>query len=316
MEPTPVFTRAGIRLAIVHRQRMGALRRVRKTPRVRPSKRPELEYSGDLIRLLRSLQEMIRAELLPRLPAIVAEVPEALKAKRADAGEILEKTIGDVKIAWAQRAPLVEISRLAARRSAAANAIEQKRIVKAVIGVQPEIHEAWLEPMIGEFSRKNARLITRVSEDFAERIENRVANRVQEGVRATELAKEIEQEFLGEGAEFAAAKSRAKLIARDQIGKLAGDITRVRQTEIGVSRYVWRTSRDERVRGYEKPDTWPGSHVAREGLIFDWSRSIEEQLDEKGLIAADIDGPPGTPINCRCYAEPVLGDLVEDLPEI
>lgn len=294
---------------------MGELRRPRRLARSRPSRLPELEYAKEIAALFRALQEIVRTELLPKLSMVVAEVPDALKARRSDA-EILEKTIEDIKIAFARRAPLREVTRLAAARAARANQREQNRIVESVLGVRPEMAEPWLEPLIGDFARKNARLITRVSEDFAERVESRVANRVQEGVRAEELQREIERDFLGAGEEAAVAKRRAKLIARDQIGKLSGDITRIRQTELGVERYVWRTSRDERVRGYEKPDTWPGSHVAREGEVFEWGRPIEEQLDEKGLVSADIDGPPGTPINCRCYAEPVLGDLVEGLPEI
>ncbi|WP_241971166.1 minor capsid protein [Actinobacillus lignieresii] len=54
---------------------------------------------------------------------------------------------------------------------------------------------------------------------------------------------------------------RARLIARDQIGKLNARLTQLRQQQIGVKSYIWRTSLDERVRKW---------HKSREGERFDW----------------------------------------------
>ena len=131
---------------------------------------------------------------------------------------------------------------------------------------------------------------------------------MREGLRAEEIAKEIERDFISsQGTELKKARKRAKLIARDQVASLQGDISRVRQTQLGVSRYVWRTAKDERVRS---------THRNRENEIFVWGEPIGPQLRKKGLLVDTIDGPPGRPINCRCYAEPVLEDVVPDLPEI
>ncbi len=44
------------------------------------------------------------------------------------------------------------------------------------------------------------------------------------------------------------SNSRAKLLARDQVGKLNGRLTQRRQQDIGVEMYIWSTSRDERMR--------------------------------------------------------------------
>jgi SPP1 gp7 family putative phage head morphogenesis protein len=81
--------------------------------------------------------------------------------------------------------------------------------------------------------------------------------------------------------------SRAELIARDQVLKVNGQITQIRQENAGITEYVWSTSRDERVRE---------SHAALEGETFSWSSPPEP-------------GHPGQDYQCRCVALPVIPGL-------
>ena len=53
--------------------------------------------------------------------------------------------------------------------------------------------------------------------------------------------------------------SRLKLITRDQTSKTIGNLSQIRQTQLGITEYRWRDSDDERVRD---------SHRANSGLIF------------------------------------------------
>jgi len=93
-------------------------------------------------------------------------------------------------------------------------------------------------------------------------------------------------------------KRRAELLARDQTKKLTSALTQARQESIGVTEYIWRTSKDERVVGnpsglYPKGGKMHGDHFHRNGKKFKWSEP-------------PADGPPGHAINCRCYAEPII----------
>lgn len=93
-------------------------------------------------------------------------------------------------------------------------------------------------------------------------------------------------------------KRRAKLIARDQTAKMASDLNRIRQQNVGIESYIWRTSRDTRVVGtpgglYPKGSRAHGNHYAREGKEFRWDDP-------------PADGNVGTSINCRCTGAPVL----------
>ena len=54
-------------------------------------------------------------------------------------------------------------------------------------------------------------------------------------------------------------RSRAELIARDQVLKLNAEVTQRRHEAAGITEFVWSTSRDERVR----PD-----HKALEGKRY------------------------------------------------
>jgi SPP1 gp7 family putative phage head morphogenesis protein len=80
------------------------------------------------------------------------------------------------------------------------------------------------------------------------------------------------------------ADSRAKLIARDQTSKINGAFTSVRQQSLGITKFVWQTAQDERVRE---------EHADLDGEEYLWSEPPKE-------------GMPGEAVNCRCIALPVF----------
>jgi len=90
---------------------------------------------------------------------------------------------------------------------------------------------------------------------------------------------------------------RAATIARDQIGKLNGEMNQLRQTNLGVRRYRWSTSQDERVRD---------GHRKLNGTIQLWAKPpvVDERTGERGH--------PGQPIQCRCSAIPIIDDVLAD----
>lgn len=89
------------------------------------------------------------------------------------------------------------------------------------------------------------------------------------------------------------ADRKAELLARDVAGSLHAEIATKRAQEAGVRGYIWRTQRDERVR----PE-----HEEREGERFTWDSPPD-------------DGHPGEPPLCRCWAEPDIDSVLDDLGE-
>lgn len=98
--------------------------------------------------------------------------------------------------------------------------------------------------------------------------------------------------------EFNISANRARVIARDQTSKLNGNLNAVRQMNLGIEKYIWRTAGDNRVVGnpvglYPKGNRMHGNHYERNGKMFEWAKPPE-------------DGHPGEAIQCRCYAEPLI----------
>lgn len=161
------------------------------------------------------------------------------------------------------------------------------REVRRVVGVDVEA-----DRRIGDLSRTQMRAlhvawareqvsrIVGLEDDAIDDVAEAVARAVAEG--RTDLAQVIE-------ARLDVAESRAKLIARDQIGSLNARITQSRQEQLGIVAYTWRSSGDERVRPL---------HRRLDGTVRRWDDPHPTE------------GHPGQAIACRCTAEPVLDDAL------
>lgn len=90
-------------------------------------------------------------------------------------------------------------------------------------------------------------------------------------------------------------RSKANLLARDQVLKLNAKVTQERQTAAGITEYIWTTSNDERVRE---------THEELDGETFSWD-------DPPVTNDAGDRNHPGEDYQCRCIAYPVLPELGE-----
>ncbi len=145
--------------------------------------------------------------------------------------------------------------------------------------VSASIEQSILEGWVTE----NTQLIRNMNVEQLGKLETLFLRSLRDGSRSAQVTGDVSA-ILGGSVE------RARLIARDQIGKLDGQLSQQKQTEAGIDGYAWRGALD----GRERP-----SHVAREGLIFKWN-------------APPPDGHPGQPVQCRCQPEPDLSHLGEE----
>ena len=136
---------------------------------------------------------------------------------------------------------------------------------------------------VNELTVSNIQLIKSIRTQYLDKVQNAVMQAMVQGTLNKDLAEQLKK--LGEDVE-----SRAMLIARDQSSKLNAALTRARHEEVGIKKYMWSTSGDERVRD---------SHADKEGLVFEYANP-----------PADT-GHPGHDVNCRCVQIPVLDDIVK-----
>ncbi len=276
-----------IREASEGRQR----RRMRRVPRAAIPKGAEIAYRAQLVALAREAAEIIRDILLVELDRIEAEAnftrPDSATLRIDQVDEAIETVIGNVRIQFAERFSDVRVRQAARTTGDTVNAHKlgqnNKQFISTVgidlVGLEPAI-----APHLAAFTAENVKLITSIPENLLTNVEGIISRGTRRGRRASEMAKEIRERFK-------ISENRAKLIARDQVSKLNGELTQLRQTSLGVKRYIWRTSQDERVRD---------EHAEREGQEFLWSQP-------------PADGHPGEPINCRCTAEPVIAELQQSI---
>lgn len=129
----------------------------------------------------------------------------------------------------------------------------------------------------------NVQLIKSIRSQYLDKVKNAVTQALVSGSLNKDLTAQIKA--LGQ-----TTGKRAMFIARDQSSKLNAALTQARHEDVGVTKYMWSTSGDERVRD---------SHAEKDGQIFEYANP-----------PADT-GHPGHDVNCRCVAIAVFDEVQE-----
>lgn len=159
---------------------------------------------------------------------------------------------------------------------------EWYRRVRSATGIDVVTTEGWRGEELDQWARQNAALIRSVHTGAVATMEREIEEAFAAGTRPEDLARRWRQRGLP--LNFGTVEGRAKVIARDQLNKLNGRLSEMRQREAGVTEYDWRTSHDQRVRD---------EHASREGKRYQWDKPPP-------------DGHPGRPVQCRCVADAVI----------
>jgi SPP1 gp7 family putative phage head morphogenesis protein len=160
--------------------------------------------------------------------------------------------------------------------------------LRRVIGISSA--ELGVSQELVRFRERNVGLIKSLADKQLEDIEELLTQAESGAWRVEELQTRIQERF-------GVSESKANLLARDQVLKLNGQLTKLRQTNAGITKYIWTTSRDERVR----PD-----HADLDGAECLWSSP--PVVDQK----TGRTGHPGDDFQCRCIPFPILNELDEE----
>ncbi|MCP3764081.1 minor capsid protein [Domibacillus sp. A3M-37] len=125
----------------------------------------------------------------------------------------------------------------------------------------------------------NVSYISTIRDEYFPKIESIIYQGVKNGSSPNEIRDQLVKRT-------GMSEKRTKFIARDQTGSILGQMTAERHKAMGVSKFKWSTSNDEKVRD---------SHDKLEGQVFEYA-------DPPAV------GLPGTDYNCRCTATPVFDD--------
>ena len=87
--------------------------------------------------------------------------------------------------------------------------------------------------------------------------------------------------------------SRIKTIARNEISTINANLNNARAESAGITKAIWQTSGDERVRGVNPKDSQ--DHESLDGKEFDIKVGLRDPRSGEMVT-------PGSAINCRCQA--------------
>ncbi|WP_258129230.1 phage head morphogenesis protein [Achromobacter anxifer] len=257
-----------------------------RTPRPPKQWRYPLGDERDYLRALRTQAEAailaVERYVLPELPKVLRQ-DDLRNTPAGDDGwfESLRRAFMEALGAAAVEDGKAEgLAAMVAKRVERYNREQYHRMLRRAYGVDVFKAEPGLARVLRPWEAENVGLIKSIPEQYLDTLHGRVVAAVRQGTSLRAMTTQIRETY-------DLPRKRAELIARDQIGKLNGDLTEYRQTNIGVKKYRWRGVMDERERH---------KHVVREGREFEWDNP-------------PADGHPGKPIRCRCWAEAVLPAL-------
>ena len=238
-----------------------------------------LAYGKSLRQVARDYADTVREILFPALESFASDGGSVRTDARKD-DEVLRRlktAVAGVSEAPRLRRSVEKVSEQAQRHSRS----EFKRLGIKLRDTRPE-----LGPLVERWRDRNVALVRSLLGRELSKLE-RVLER-GEGLRVEVLQERLE-ERLG------VTRSKAELLARDQVLKLNGELTHHLQVSAGIEEYVWTTGGDERVRE---------SHAALDGTQQRW--------DTPPVVSDDgRTGHPGDDFQCRCTAFPVLPELEE-----
>lgn len=275
---------AAVISAAILMHQLGHAKRPRPVPRGRYPMVDEIDYGNQLAAIVERMKEPYRelAQLLPRsaTDSLVAD-EDPLVARRI-LETLRERMQGTLNLGEMEKLAAFYGDRVSRRgREQLANQL------RAGLGVDiPVVDPQAIRDMVRMFARENAALISRIPENLHNEVANLTMQAFTNKWSRREFAEKLEERF-------EISESRARFIARDQVGKLNAQLSEERNTALGIKAYYWRTRRDKRVRK---------EHRKKEGRRFLYSHP------PKG-------GHAGHPPGCRCVQEPDLSDILDQIEE-
>ena len=276
---------------------MGKKSTFRKVGRPSTPKAIENTYWRKIREIIQYAHDLVKERVFPQLERIHAEA-RSVRGDRADAySDSVDMLFQLLRAAFALQFSdqyLRNIAQQQAEKLSTFNKQNMTRLLANAIGVEVFFAEPWLKAEMETFVKMNVDLIKTVPATYFNQIEQAVLRAVQSGTRVEDLKDEIESRFQP-------AMNHSELIARDQTLKFNGNLNKLRQTELGIDKYIWSTSKDERVRGNPEglyPNADP-SHFELEGTVQSWDDPPEP-------------GHPGEDYQCRCVPIPYLEGLGDE----
>ena len=160
---------------------------------------------------------------------------------------------------------------------------EEIELTAKDIMVMPKLSKDAIEVMASDYSNNLKLYIKNFTNENILELRKKVLDNVNKGNRASSLVDIIQRNY-------SVSKSKAKFLARQETSLAMASFRKERYKDLGVVKYRWSTSQDQRVRD---------RHQALHGKIFFYDNP--PIVDDKGNRAN-----PSQDFGCRCVDIPIL----------
>jgi len=288
------------------------------------------DYGKEIIKEVNLIDNLIKEILFPHLEKITNT-----KDERLDRDIDFKKLAGVALVAFlirkiksrffgerleedqepSQRLFTESIRRISSKFLNQANSFGEKKFVNEFerqTGTKPLDRHLDVEEFIKDATRKNISLIKTIPQRYFSQVQTLIEEAVNRGQLTVALQRELLQ--IKE-----TTKNSARLISRDQIGKLVAVTNEARQRNLSVTHYIWRTSEDGRVRSFSNSKGF-SDHARLNGTLISWSRPPQtvfkgKRSGEHNHAGMDIQCfPKGTMIKTEKGEKPIekikIGNIV------
>jgi hypothetical protein len=181
------------------------------------------------------------------------------------------------------------------------NETQYEKSAKSSLGIEFPSGEDWWADAKENWKRTNYELFRGQALGYVQGINAATQQAVTGGWSVGVLSEKIK------ALDDSVSHAKANFLARDQIGKLNGEITQRRMEDAGLSMYIWSTGGDERVRE---------SHALMDEGLCRWDDSSVYSDDGgktwKPRPAGAVLLHPGQDYQCRCTALSYWDELVDE----
>jgi SPP1 gp7 family putative phage head morphogenesis protein len=253
---------------------------------------PQLRYQSLLTSMQRTMEELLREVLYPALPELLSQAEADRAGVRQDsATDDLLRIFSDMALLFAQAYPPTAVTEEItgiAQDNNDLNRVEFRDQMQDSLGLFVVEPEGFQQAALDAFIADNQALVATLHGDELEAFKTITSRGMRAGLRVEDIQKEL-MHRLG------ITKSRAALLARDQTLKLYGELTEMRQRNVGITEYDWDTSQNERVRA---------RHAELHGTRQKWTDPpiVDYRTGRRAH--------PGGDYQCHCQPIPVIPEAL------
>lgn len=253
------------------------------------------EYYRNLKRYADRYIELVTRGLKTLVPDLKEEAADELPKPRMDANidkkvmDILKWTDKELSKTFPDRILQTWAKGMISHVSRNSKKDMQKTLDKVGIDAESLMHNRGLTPYLQNCVDQNVGLIRSMTREKRDTFKNGLVAMITADAPQDQIRQMIQKHY-------GTTRAKARILARDQTGKLNGQINRFRQEQLGGKRYVWRGAMDSR----ERED-----HKRLQGKIFRWDDPpiVDRRTGRRGH--------PGEDYQCRCRAELFFPDILD-----